>query len=609
MRYGKSLSLSPSVAARSAISVDDIPEIREERASIEVRPKQSAKTSRTLLYVFWSFVVVSGLIESWISRNATNTDGISYLDVASAFARHDWNGAINAYWSPLYPFLLSIGLRLFKPAAYWELTVVHFVNFLIFLGSAAAFQFFLSRFMLYRSRRAMAAESEGLSVLPEWATCALGYSLFLWCSLKLTPIAVVSPDMTVALFVYLAAGIVIGMRIEGHARIWNFLLLGFVLGLGYLAKAPMLPVGIVFLVIALFSTRRTRKALVGTGVAALAMILVAAPFVVKLSHLQGHLTWGDSARLNYAWYVNFVPRYHWQGTPSKYGTPVHPTIEVFSDPPVYAFDGPQHSTYPIWFDPTYWIKGVRPVFDWKAILRQVSANALVYEGVVFHEQAAVVVICVLLFLIGSRGKALLGDFVDYGILLIPVIAAFGMYIGVHVEERMIAPYLVLFWMALFATARYRDLPGTRRCASLAVVALALFMVVTLADSILGEMASHSPRDLFSSPTADFQWQVASDLHGMGIKPGDKVAWIRPSTFSEKQNYTWARLAGVKIIAEVPTGEESRFWETTTDTRAKVFDVVARTGASAFVVTDVPTGFDSTDWKPLGTTGYWVHLLR
>jgi hypothetical protein len=603
------LSFGPSIAARSALSVDDIPEIREALASLDVCPKASAGDSRALLSAFWSFVVVSGVIECWINRNATNTDGISYLDVASAFARHDWSSAINAYWSPLYPFLLSIGLRLFKPAAYWEFTVVHFVNFFIFLGSAAAFQFFLSRFMRDRSVRTKAAGSDALSVLPEWAMRALGYSLFLWCSLKLTPIAVVSPDMTVALFVYLAAGIVIGMRAEGRARIWDFTLLGLVLGLGYLAKAPMLPVGIVFLAIALYLTRPTAKAVIGTGIAALAMILVAAPFVVKLSHEQGHLTWGDSARLNYAWYVNYVPRYHWQGAPSKYGTPVHPTSQVFTNPTVFAFDGPQNSTYPIWFDPTYWTEGVRPVFDWKAILRQVSANALVYEDVVLHEQGAVVVICVLLFLIGSRGKAVLADFGDYGFLLVPVIAAFGMYAPVHVEERMIAAYLVLFWIVLFATVRYRDLPETRRCASLAAVALALFMVVTLADSVLGEIASHSPRELLSSPAADFQWQVANDLHGVGVKPGDKVAWIRPSAFTPKQNYTWARLARVKIVAEVPTGEEGRFWEATTDTRSKIFDAVAHTGASAFVVTDIPAGFESTDWKPLGATGYYVHLLR
>ena len=318
---------------------------------------------------------------------------------------------------------------------------------------------------------------------------------------------------------------------------------------------------------------------------------------------------GDSEKLNYAWYVNLVPRYHWQGIPTKYGTPDHPTKKLFDDPPVYAFDGPQHSTYPIWYDPSYWNEGVRTIFDWKSISRQTFENTAVYEDVTFNQQAAVVVICLLLFLIGSRGKLLLSDFAEYRILLIPIAVAFAMYVPVHVEERMIAPFLVLLWMALFAMFRYRNLPEIRRCASLAVAAVALFTIVMLADSILGEVFSHGPRELVGSPAASLQWQVADQLHRIGVQPGDKVAWIRPAIFTSRRNYTWARLAKIRVVAEVPTGQESRFWAASKDTHAQIFDALAQNGVSAFVVTEMPAGFSDSDWKQLGKTGYWVHLLR
>ena len=571
-------------------------------------PVAEAFTPTFLRNSFWACVLGFGLAEFWMGRNAMNTDGISYLDVASAFMRHDWSNAVNAYWSPLYPFLLSLGLRAWKPAPYWEFTVVHLVNFLIFVASAASFEFFMGRLLLYRARRFGAGNLHGLSSLPEWAMRAVGYTLFLWSSIKMLPIAVVSPDATVALLVYLAAGIVIGMRV-GLGRNRDFLLLGVVLGLGYLAKAPMLPVGVAFLVTALIAVRKNRGSMVRILASAGVAILIAVPFVLKLSALQGHVTWGDSAKLNYAWYVNQIPRYHWPEAPSAFGAPAHPTTKIFDDPPVYAFDREGAATYPIWFDPSYWMSGVRSVFDWKAISRQVVANGLVYYDVIFHQQAPFVVILLLLFLIGGRGKLAGGDVAEFWPLIVPAVAAFGMYVVVHVEERMIAAFLVLLWMAVFSAVRYRDFPETRRCAWLATITLALFTVTMIAASVPGEMASYGLRDLVGNPTSNYQWQVAEQLRTAGIHPGDKIAWLRPTLFNAKRNYAWARLAQVKIVAEVPTGEEGRFWESSSETQRRMFAAVAQTGAAAFVVSEMPSRPADAGWKPLGGTGYFVHLLR
>ena len=107
-----------------------------------------------LTNIFWLSVVLFGAIDCWVSRFKMNTDGISYLDVASRFASHDWIHGVNAYWSPLYPFLLSIAFQVAKPAGYWEFPLVHFVNFVVLLGSAASFEFFLSRLISYSRVRA-----------------------------------------------------------------------------------------------------------------------------------------------------------------------------------------------------------------------------------------------------------------------------------------------------------------------------------------------------------------------------------------------------------------------------------------------------------------------
>jgi hypothetical protein len=84
-------------------------------------------TSRVRV-VGWSVLTLAGLIDTVSSRHAMQSDGISYLDMGDAMLRGDRSMAINAYWSPLYPWLQAVALRLVKPSAYSQFTVVHRVN-------------------------------------------------------------------------------------------------------------------------------------------------------------------------------------------------------------------------------------------------------------------------------------------------------------------------------------------------------------------------------------------------------------------------------------------------------------------------------------------------
>ena len=71
-----------------------------------------------------AFLSLAGLIEAVFSRRALWADGISYLDMGDAMMRGDWEMAISVYWSPLYPFLQGLALRLFRPTAYSEFGLV-----------------------------------------------------------------------------------------------------------------------------------------------------------------------------------------------------------------------------------------------------------------------------------------------------------------------------------------------------------------------------------------------------------------------------------------------------------------------------------------------------
>jgi hypothetical protein len=70
-----------------------------------------------------ALIVVSiclGLVHTWAGHYFMSPDGISYLDVGSAFVRRDWVGAFNAYWSPLCAWVLGVVIGGLKPSPRWE---------------------------------------------------------------------------------------------------------------------------------------------------------------------------------------------------------------------------------------------------------------------------------------------------------------------------------------------------------------------------------------------------------------------------------------------------------------------------------------------------------
>ncbi len=76
------------------------------------------------------------------------SDGISYLDKVDTFWMGDWQQAVK-YRSPLCGLLLGLVLRAFHVSPYWGFSVVHSVNFSIYVGALACFDFFLRAFLHY----------------------------------------------------------------------------------------------------------------------------------------------------------------------------------------------------------------------------------------------------------------------------------------------------------------------------------------------------------------------------------------------------------------------------------------------------------------------------
>lgn len=565
---------------------------------------------RWLPALFWLMAITLGGLHTWaaVTSYSMNADGISYLDIGDAYVRGDWQAAINSVWSPLYSWILGPVMHILNPPMRWEFSVVHLVNFVIYLGTLICFEFFWRQLRRYHQAETDRAAGKTLVTLPEWAWLALGYSLFIWSSLNLINIWAVTPDMLMAAFVYLAAGLI--MRIRMGVATWRTsILLGLVLGLGYLTKAVMFPLSFVFLAIGLFSFGNLRRAILQVLVALLAFLLVSVPFIAVISNAKGELTFGDAGKITYVRYVNRVPYPHWQGETPGNGTPEHPSRKIFDRPPIYEFGTPIGGTYPVSYGPTYWYKGVVARFDLGQQIARFLSSALFYFDLFFHQQGALMIGVLVLYLMSRRPRLRVTDLVQQWGLVIPALLAFGMYGLVYVESRYVGVFAVLLWADLLANVRLPDAPVSRKLAAIVSAIMVLFILANIVafnlegfSDLIDNRNTNQPTSQQAGPPS-WPGEVAETLQRLGVQPGDKVAVIGYAFES-----FWARLAHVQIVAEMFDWEADPFWLGDLSFQSQVIQAFASTGAKAIVAENVPGYASLSDWHRVGNSNYYIYIL-
>ena len=555
---------------------------------------------------FWLFAIVIGFVHIWAEHHyLVNADAMSYIDIAESYLRGDWSKAVNSYWSPLYSWLIALVLAIAKPSPYWKFTIVHLVNFGMYLFALGCFCFLMREIIRCQQSQRDGLSAKSLATLPDWALLALGYSLFIWSSLFLITLPLESPDMLVAAFVYLATGTLLRIRRQPSSLL-PFVLLGIFLGLGFLAKSVMLLLTPVFLIAAMFSVGNVRRALPRVAVALALFLLVAGPFIFAMSRSKGTLTTGRSGRLNYLWAINRVTNTHWQGEEPRSGVPQHPTRKIFDQPPAFEFSEPVGGTYPVWYDPTYWYEGSVSHFDFrKQVAVLVGAVKSYYELYSLGIQYGLLVGLLTLFILSGRGRLIVYDIIEQWSLIVPAIAGFGLYAMVNVQGRYTGPFIVLLWLAVFMAVRVPNTPIEMRLTrSISVLLAALIVFTTLAASTRELVLTARQLIVGEDPAAHEQWQVAEGLRETGVGPGDKVAFIGDSFRA-----FWAHLAGARVVAEVRRDKVGDFWQADAAVKTDLLNAFSRAGVKAVVMEKPPAGVDVGGWKKIRDTDYYVHLIK
>jgi hypothetical protein len=107
-----------------------------------------------------------------------------------------------------------------------------------------------------------------------------------------------------------------------------------------------------------------------------------------------------------------------------------------------------------------------------------------------------------------------------------------------------------------------------------------------------------------SRPAHIDWQVAEDLRRRGLRPGDTVAVLG----QELRADYWARLAQLRVVAELPEDSLETFWQATSQKQAFILDAFACTGAKILVTHFKPPAAHSEGWQGLENTGYYALTL-
>jgi len=529
-----------------------------------------------------------------------NPDGVSYLDVGQSFFHRDWANAVNAWWSPLYSWTLGLVLGIVNPGPKWEFPLVHLVNLAVFLLALFAFRFFLHALLKFNEPLSKPWPQDRKS-LPQWAFMLLAYPIFLWIALEVETLYDVSPDMAVLACFCLSAGFLLRLRPED--KLWKFALFGLILGLGYWTKTILFPLGFVILATGYWWRRGNRWGR-GIAVALLAFLCSSAPLIFLLSAQKDRFTFGDSGRLNFAWYVSPHTFWrNWQGEVPGSGTPAHPTRQLLQHPPVFQFDGPVVGTYPPWTDPSYWNEGLQGHFKLKPEL-EVLAGTVPSELrlLLLARPQLVTALIVLALLSGSEWFTGLHQ-------LWPLIAMSGagmaLYLPLVENDRYLGGFVIVLFLTLLIALRLRVWDQT----SAAYVTLAVFLTMTAAtaDYTVRILTNHlaipgsGPNSTVQDVTA------AEELWRMGIRPGDKVAVIGDGTGAY-----WARLAKLRIIAEIMDANHGprEFWDSPEEVRESVYQIFAKTPAKLVVSTCrvCPPGL-MNGWENIAGTPYCVYRLQ
>jgi hypothetical protein len=394
--------------------------------------------------------------------------------------------------------------------------------------------------------------------------------------------------MLIFAIVLLAMAIILWIR-QGPATWMKYVLLGVTAGIGYLAKAFFFLFSFVLFALGWFVLLSLGRGLLRVVAGVLAAAVVAFPLVWGLSSLKGSFSYGEGGRFVYTLFI------------AGQGAPTHPPRMLHDNPVALRYDFPEPVTHPSGFDVCYWSIGVEPKYLHGKHVRYTIGN--LWQVLIQSPWLGAVFLCVLL--IASKGSFCIGPVRPLSVTWVLLIAgAYGtaMFCMILMEPRYIAPFMFVGIIGMITGLRLPDTEAKPARASLLWLRV---LVLCLVGLLFYSAVDESLRSLYSTETKPSyreayleQVAVSDDLRNRGLVEGDPVAIV----FGLPVN--WARMAGLKVVGEVPSAAD--FLAATPSQRASATDALFQSGLRAIVAKGTRFGeLSGEGWELLaGTRDYY-----
>jgi hypothetical protein len=570
--------------------------------------------------ISWLVVGAAGLVEGLYGRTAYLGDWISYLNVSRAVSTLDWPGIFNPMWSPGYPALVAVARSIAPLTPEGEWYAITFLNWVIFLGAYACWRYLIRSAVAFYRPASIDMANHPVAI---WTGCAI----FLACNLGLNNVSAVSPDLLVTACFILATGQT--LTLLRHPTRWSAASLGIVLGTAIWIKGVFISFAGVFLLTILLDRFAKRSSWRSLGIAAGVFGVLFGGYVAAISWSYGDLTFGASGALNYAWHVNHLPHWtNWEGGSSKFGAPVHPTRQLVAGLPVFEFASPFQTTYPPYNNVAYWYQGFRQFFSLKLQLIAIARSIYFLVVIAVHQPILICAAAALLMTMFKRQwrRAVWKTGTTMWPLFLVALAGFGTYVAVHMEDRYLSAFVLIFTMLPLAPLLDPNLASRKFLGAGLVL---IFTTGAIAELVLIDGATFWAALHRADFHDDPQWRLAAALSAHGLNAGDPVAVIRDS--APPYLCSWAYVSRLRIVAEfgaLPWRQwidmdrtkfdrgppepafpdyAQLFWtRLSPQQQAQIIEAFHTTGARAIVSLSKPPAAREPGWLPLNGTGAWIY---
>ena len=562
-----------------------------------------------------------GALEGKYGRTQYFGDWISYLNVSRSLSAFHWKASFDPMWNPGYPALVAMARFVLPGTPEGEWNAITLLNWLIFLFAYACWRYLIREALGLYHPCSIEVRNRPLVV---WTGCC---SFF-----ELRPVSRTCVERKSRSARY--RHVPFGLRSQYFSPDSTARNAcggtGHHVRPGYCIKSAFLPFGAIFLFNLWLAWRSKQLALRLFILPALVSLAMFASYASAISWNNGYFTLGATGKLNYSFHVNHMPHWtNWQGGPGVFGTPEHRTKQLISDLPVFGFGEPFQTTYPPYNNMAYWYLGARYFWSLKlqvlAIARALYFLARIVKANPYLYLLAFTVLAIMMKVdwrisLGAAAKRLWPVF-------LPAALSFATYLTVHVEERYLSAFVLIFSLFPLLPLLNSSLSSRR---ILVTGLLVIYLSGTAAELMKFDGSAFRAAIVRYDYHRDAQWRLASAMPMFGLQPGDAVALVDDSNPGYRCHWGTLQLRIVAEFGSLPwmlaPWDHTRFERTlsepadqdyallfwkklTSERRAQVIDAFRQTTARAIVSLSVAGATPEPGWKRVFGTTAWIYHLK